>query len=90
MQPSSILLALGLAACSAAHNPGRKIETDRKFQRRNSVGTETTVFEHVLTDSSIEYATNSGICETTPDVNHYSGYFSVGKWHSAFCPRDRG
>lgn len=36
------------------------------------------VFEHKATGAKMEFITNSGICETTPGVNQYSGYLSVG------------
>ncbi|KAM5353957.1 hypothetical protein ACJ41O_000607 [Fusarium nematophilum] len=36
------------------------------------------VFRHAATNSELEYVTNSGICETTPGVNQYSGYLSAG------------
>lgn len=36
------------------------------------------VFEHRATGAKMEFVTNSGICETTPGVNQYSGYLSVG------------
>ena len=36
------------------------------------------VFEHTATGAKIEFIKNSGICETTPGVNQYSGYLSVG------------
>ena len=36
------------------------------------------VFEHAATGAKIEFVNNSGICETTPGVNQYSGYLSVG------------
>lgn len=36
------------------------------------------VFEHASTGSRMEFVKNSGICETTPGVNQYSGYLSVG------------
>jgi carboxypeptidase D len=41
-------------------------------------GVKYTVFEHSATNSVVKFVTNSGICETTPGVNQYSGYFSVG------------
>lgn len=41
-------------------------------------GVNYTVFEHAATNSVVKFVTNSGICETTPGVNQYSGYFSVG------------
>lgn len=43
-----------------------------------SRGINYTVFDHASTAASLSYVTNSGICETTPGVNQYSGYLSVG------------
>jgi hypothetical protein len=37
-----------------------------------------TVFDHATTGAKLSFVTNSGICETTPGVNQYSGYLSVG------------
>lgn len=37
------------------------------------------VFEHRATGAKLEFVKNSGICETTPGVNQYSGYLSVGE-----------
>lgn len=37
------------------------------------------VFEHAATGARMEFVKNSGICEATPGVNQYSGYFSVGE-----------
>jgi len=41
-------------------------------------GVKHTIFDHKATGSKLDFVTNSGICETTPGVNQYSGYFSVG------------
>ena len=41
-------------------------------------GVNRTIFEHEATGAKIDFVTNSGICETTPGVNQYSGYLSVG------------
>lgn len=41
-------------------------------------GIKYNVFEHGATGAKVEFVKNSGICETTPGVNQYSGYFSVG------------
>lgn len=41
-------------------------------------GVKRTIFEHEATGATIDFVTNSGICETTPGVNQYSGYLSVG------------
>jgi carboxypeptidase C (cathepsin A) len=38
-----------------------------------------TVYFHEETDSRLEWTTNSGICETTPNVTQHSGYLSVGR-----------
>lgn len=48
----------------------------RSFQVED--GVNYTVFEHAATGATISYVTNSGVCETTPGVNQYSGYLSVG------------
>lgn len=48
----------------------------RSFVERD--GTNFTVFEHAATGAKMEFVKNSGICETTPGVNQYSGYLSVG------------
>ncbi|TVY67495.1 Carboxypeptidase S1 [Lachnellula suecica] len=37
------------------------------------------IFEDDATGGTIDFVKNSGVCETTPGVNQYSGYFSVGK-----------
>lgn len=37
-----------------------------------------TAFQHAATDSTLEFTSNSGICETTPGVDQHSGYLSVG------------
>lgn len=52
--------------------------TDKKFVTKTPQGVDLTVFRHAATNSTIEYVTNSGICETTPGVNQYSGYLDVG------------
>ncbi|GKU08836.1 unnamed protein product [Fusarium langsethiae] len=37
------------------------------------------VYHHHATRSKLSFIKNSGICETTPGVNQYSGYLSVGE-----------
>jgi carboxypeptidase D len=37
------------------------------------------VYHHPATRSKLSFVKNSGICETTPGVNQYSGYLSVGE-----------
>jgi carboxypeptidase C (cathepsin A) len=46
---------------------------------REEDGVVLTTFRHVETESSMRYVTNSGVCETTPGVQQYSGYLSVGQ-----------
>ena len=48
----------------------------RSFQVRD--GVNYTVFDHAATGATLSFVANSGICETTPGVNQYSGYISVG------------
>ena len=48
----------------------------RSFQVKD--GVNYTIFEHAATGATLSYVTNSGVCETTPGVNQYSGYLSVG------------
>ena len=55
---------------------GSEAKDKRSFVERD--GTNYTVFEHAATGAKMEFVTNSGICETTPGVNQYSGYLSVG------------
>jgi hypothetical protein len=56
----------------APHLKGRRTHYKRD-------GVKRTLFEHVASNSSIDFVTNSGICETTPGVNQYSGYLSIGR-----------
>ena len=52
------------------------------IQRAPSVvdrdGVNHIVYEHAETGTSLDIVKNSGICETTPGVNQYSGYLNVG------------
>jgi hypothetical protein len=48
----------------------------RSFQVKD--GVTYTVFDHAATGATLSFVTNSGVCETTPGVNQYSGYLSVG------------
>ncbi|KAK8140802.1 hypothetical protein G3M48_001833, partial [Beauveria asiatica] len=49
-----------------------------KQYKRTEHDVEYNVFEHAATGTSLKYVSNSGICETTPGVNQYSGYQTVG------------
>ena len=74
------LVSAGLALSSLAFaSPVANKEAPkdkRSFVERD--GNNVTVFEHAATGAKLEFVTNSGICETTPGVNQYSGYLSVG------------
>jgi hypothetical protein len=41
-------------------------------------GVRHTIFKHKAPSAKLDIVTNSGMRETTPGVNQYSGYFSVG------------
>lgn len=49
----------------------------RSFNEQN--GVKRTVFENEAKGATMDFVTNSGNCETTPGVNQYSGYLSVGR-----------
>lgn len=72
--------ALILAAPSPSKELLPALRGKRSFVRRD--GVDRTVFEREATGSTIDFVTNSGICETTPGVNQYSGYFSMGSAYS--------
>lgn len=59
-----------------------KIRSRHYTEKRD--GVVHTIFEDDATGGTVDFVTNSGICETTPGVNQYSGYFSVGSMFS-FC-----
>lgn len=65
---------LALSWLTAAMPAGSK---DKKYTHVEG-GTNFTVFEHAATATKLSFVTNSGICETTPGVNQYSGYLTVG------------
>jgi carboxypeptidase C (cathepsin A) len=53
----------------------------RSFELRD--GVKRTIFEHEATGATLSFVTNSGICETTPGVNQYSGYVTTGSKSSS-------
>jgi hypothetical protein len=76
----STLTCLALSSALPTQDYGRdaapELRGKRSFEKRD--GVEHTIFEHEATGAKIDFVTNSGICETTPGVNQYSGYLSVG------------
>ncbi|TVY39421.1 Carboxypeptidase [Lachnellula occidentalis] len=73
----SVLASLATQVLSLNIPPGSEFAGKRSIEERH--GVVHTIFEHDATGATIDYVKNSGICETTPGVNQYSGYFSVGK-----------
>ena len=63
-----------------AHLKGKRSYVERD-------GVQRTIFEHDATGAKLDFVTNSGICETTPGVNQYSGYFSVGSKQISITPK---
>ncbi|KUJ20781.1 carboxypeptidase-like protein S1 [Mollisia scopiformis] len=84
MQLHLVTFAVGLlfqAVVSVAAPPSAQelaafLRGKRSFEERD--GVKRTIFEHRATSSKMDFVENSGVCETTPGVNQYSGYFSVG------------
>ena len=72
----SAAAAVALASLSYAAPTSSSPLDKRSIIERD--GVQYNVFEHAATGGTIEFVNNSGICETTPGVNQYSGYFSVG------------
>ena len=66
-------LALASFACAAP--------TTSRLDTRDTTeidGVQYNVFNHAATGGQLQFVNNSGVCETTPGVNQYSGYFSIG------------
>lgn len=56
---------------------GNSNTSERSKVEERSSGRNLTVLDHAATGVRLEFVTNSGICETTPGVNQYSGYISL-------------
>lgn len=74
----SVQLALIALAGLGAALP-QDAATNKQYKRTEH-DVEYNVFEHAATGTSLKYVSNSGICETTPGVNQYSGYQTVGEF----------
>jgi hypothetical protein len=82
--PIKILSSVGLvtlALTSQTHRVSREVasagvEESPSLDEKHSV--KRVIFQHEDTGATIDYVENSGICETTPGVNQYSGYLTVG------------
>jgi carboxypeptidase D len=80
-----ILAGLALPTLSAAlpaHSFDERADIPLEMRGKRSFierdGVKRTIFEHEAAGATLDFVTNSGICETTPGVNQYSGYISVG------------
>lgn len=97
----SIIFALAVAglptaSASSWHAPRSVAPRDSssgtsKMFKRETNGIIYNVYEHAATNATLEIVENSGICETTPGVNTYSGYLSVGtnseyRWLFCYIP----
>lgn len=83
-----VLALLGLASMAATApnmKPSASTVNKRYLEERN--GVTYNVFQRAGETSSLSYVKNSGICETTPGVDQYSGYLDVGtNMHSKQYP----
>ena len=70
------ILALPSHVPEATEEVAPHLRGKRSYVERD--GVKRTIFEHEATGVTLDFVTNSGICETTPGVNQYSGYMSVG------------
>ncbi|KAH6647100.1 Alpha/Beta hydrolase protein [Truncatella angustata] len=71
------LLAASARLVLAAPSASLDFKIDKRYvEVRDDVTYN--VFEHAATGTKMSFVNNSGICETTPGVNQYSGYLSVG------------
>ncbi|KAI0881425.1 putative carboxypeptidase S1 [Annulohypoxylon maeteangense] len=71
------LLAVSTVVATSDGTASPRTANRRYIEERN--GVHYNVFEHVATRSKLSFVKNSGICETTPGVNQYSGYLTVGE-----------
>lgn len=70
------LLAVSAGLAFAAPSP-LPFKIDKRYvEVRDDI--KYNVFEHAATGAKLSFVNNSGICETTPGVNQYSGYLTVG------------
>jgi hypothetical protein len=76
-----LALASSRLALAAPSSPSAVIDK-RYVEVRDDITYN--VFEHAATGTKMSFVNNSGICETTPGVNQYSGYLSVGTDQNMF------
>ncbi|KAK8064528.1 carboxypeptidase S1 [Apiospora phragmitis] len=71
-------VAQTVVAAPASAAAGSSSHLNKRYIEERD-GVSYNVFEHHETGSKMSFVKNSGICETTPGVNQYSGYLEVGK-----------
>lgn len=76
LPPTKVIASAVLALALASGVNGLKIQQAPSIVERD--GVNHVVYEHAETGASLDFVKNSGICETTPGVNQYSGYLNVG------------
>lgn len=77
----ALTLPLGVAGLKIREELAPELRGKRSFEERD--GVKHTLFKHDATGATLDFVTNSGICETTPGVNQYSGYVNFGSKYQA-------
>ncbi|KAK8121809.1 carboxypeptidase S1 [Apiospora sp. TS-2023a] len=75
---TALLTAVAQTAVAAPAAASSNSHLDKRYIEQRD-GISYNVFEHRDTGSKMSFVKNSGVCETTPGVNQYSGYLEVGK-----------
>ena len=71
---------LGLSAalcCSASAATIPTPRADALYATEQRDGVVHSIWEDPASGATVSFVNNSGICETTPGVNHYAGYLST-------------
>lgn len=79
---TALLAAVAQTAVAAPAAASSSSSESQHLNRRyieEREGISYNVFVHYETGSKMSFVKNSGVCETTPGVNQYSGYLEVGK-----------
>lgn len=73
-------LAFPFAGTALPTNDADEVPYHLRGKRSSVVrdGVKRNIFTHEATGATLDFVTNSGVCETTPGVQQYSGYVSVG------------
>lgn len=77
IQLLSLVVTTILALPDNTHYVSSHVSQKDKISIVERHGRNFTLLEHAATGVKLDFVTNSGICETTPGVNQYSGYISL-------------